>query len=200
MTLFLCNQLCNTLGGKLHIHSKTGLGTHYTLTVRVEPETLPAEEEKLLDGINVLLDITSNEVQHIVSHLLTGWGANYLLVDDRQVNQQADLCITDDEQRSADYSILLSGDDTAVVLLGPHRLRVNYNISQLLLEALLKLIEQRLETPPSEECHDAVFYARQLASSDYFSLFVETVPDDLKRLYTEAQEGDFCHLRKRHIG
>ncbi|PWC18133.1 phosphotransferase RcsD [Brenneria corticis] len=198
LTLFLCNQLCNRLGGKLHVHSKTGLGTHYTLTVKLEPEALPAEEEKLLDGINVLLDITSNEVQHIVGHLLTGWGANYLLVDDRQVNQQADLCITDDAQRSADYCILLSGDDTAVVTLGPHRLRVNYNISQLLLEALLKLIEQQLETPadtpPSEESHDAAFYARQLASSDYFSLFVETVPDDLKRLYTEAQEADFLSL------
>ncbi|WP_121573207.1 phosphotransferase RcsD [Brenneria alni] len=198
LTLFLCNKLCHKLGGKLNIHSKTGLGTHYILTVKLEPEALPVEEEKLLEGITVLLDITSDEVRHIVSHLLTGWGANYLLVDDRQINQQADLCITDDPQRTANSSILLSGDDTALIPLGPDRLRVNYNISQLLLEALLKLIEQQLETPvdtaPTGDSHDIGFYADQLASSDYYALFVETVPDDLKRLYTEAQEGDFLSL------
>ncbi|MBJ7221753.1 MULTISPECIES: phosphotransferase RcsD [unclassified Brenneria] len=198
LTLFLCNQLCHKLGGELHINSKPGLGTHYILTVTAEPEALPVEEEKLLDGINVLLDITSDEVRHIVSHMLTGWGANYLLVDDRQVNQQADLCVTDDPERNANYSILLSGDDTELVSLGSHRLRANYNISQLLLEALLKLIEQQLEIPvdtaSAEDNHDTDAYARQLASSDYYSLFVETVPDDLKRLYTETQQGDFSSL------
>ncbi|QTF09427.1 phosphotransferase RcsD [Brenneria izadpanahii] len=198
LTIFLCNQLCNKLGGKLNIHNKTGLGTHYTLTVTLEPEAVPVEEEKLLDGINVLLDITSDEVRNIVSRLLTGWGANYALVDERQVNQQADLSITDDAEKNEDYSILLNGDATTLVSLAPHRLQTNYNISQHLLEALLKLIEQRLETsadtPSIEDSGDTGFYVRQLASSDYYSLFVETVPDDLKRLYTEAEDGDFLSL------
>ncbi|MCG8707055.1 phosphotransferase RcsD [Brenneria sp. 4F2] len=198
LTLFLCNQLCNKLGGRLNIHNKTGLGTHYILTLTLEPEPLPIEEEKLLEDITVLLDITSDEVQQIVSRLLTGWGANYSLTDERQMNQSADLCITDDPGKNADYSILLRGDDTALISLAPLRLQANYNISQQLLEALLKLIEQQLETsadPSStEENNDTDAYASQLAASDYYSLFVETVPDDLKRLYTEAEDGDFLSL------
>ncbi|WP_437214276.1 phosphotransferase RcsD [Pectobacterium sp. LFLA-215] len=198
LTLFLCNQLCNKLGGALTINSKSGLGTHYILTLKLEPEPLPVEEEKLLDGITILLDVTSDEVQHIVGNMLTGWGANYLVNDERQINQEADICITDDPENKADYTLLLSHDDDTVTPLGPYRLRVNYNISHLLLEALLKLIERQLETSPDVlqkgEQDDVEFYAAQLASSDYYSLFVETVPDDLKRLYTEAEAGDFPSL------
>ncbi|WP_224553471.1 phosphotransferase RcsD [Pectobacterium versatile] len=198
LTLFLCNQLCNKLGGALTINSKTGLGTHYILTLKLEPEALPVEEEKLLDGITVLLDVTSDEVQHIVGNMLTGWGANYLVSDERQINQEADICMTDDPEKKADYTLLLSHDDDTVTPLGPRRLRVNYNISHLLQEALLKLIELQLETSPDTlqegEPDSVEFYAVQLASSDYYSLFVETVPDDLKRLYTEVEAGDFPSL------
>ncbi|MEI7207949.1 phosphotransferase RcsD [Pectobacterium carotovorum] len=198
LTLFLCNQLCNKLGGALAINSKAGLGTHYILTLKLEPEALPVEEEKLLDGITVLLDVTSDEVQHIVGNMLTGWGANYLVSDERQINQEADICMTDDPEKKADYTLLLSHDDDTVTPLGPRRLRVNYNISHLLLEALLKLIELQLETSPDAlqegEPDNVEFYAAQLAASDYYSLFVETVPDDLKRLYTEVEAGDFPSL------
>ncbi|MEH2919812.1 phosphotransferase RcsD [Samsonia erythrinae] len=198
LTLFLCHQLCNKLGGTLTINSKSGLGTHYILTLKLEPEALPVEEEKLLDGMTVLLDVTADEVRHIVSHLLTGWGANYLLSDERQISQEIDLLITDDPEKHADYTLLLSHDDDALIPLGPRRLRVNYNISHLLLEALLKLIELQLETSSdttqAEERGDNAFYASQLASSDYYSLFVDTVPGDLKRLYTEAEADDFSSL------
>ncbi|RKO80924.1 phosphotransferase RcsD [Pectobacterium parmentieri] len=198
LTLFLCNQLCNKLGGALAINSKSGLGTHYILTLKLEAEALPVEDEKLLDGITVLLDVTSDEVQHIVGNMLTGWGANYLVSDERQITQEADIFITDDPEKKADYTLLLSHDDDTLTPLGPRCLRVNYNISHLLLEALLKLIELQLETPPDAtqegEQNDVEFYAAQLASSDYYSLFVETVPDDLKRLYTEAEAGDFPSL------
>ncbi|MDY4314735.1 phosphotransferase RcsD [Pectobacterium actinidiae] len=198
LTLFLCNQLCNKLGGALTINSKAGLGTHYILTLKLEPEALPVEEEKLLDGITVLLDVTSDEVQHIVGNMLTGWGANYLVSDERQINQEADICMTDDPEKKADYTLLLSHDDDTITPLGSRRLRVNYNISHLLLEALLKLIELQLETSPDtlqeREPDNVEFYAAQLASSDYYSLFVETVPDDLKRLYTEVEAGDFPSL------
>ncbi|MEC5318072.1 phosphotransferase RcsD [Brenneria populi subsp. brevivirga] len=198
ITLFLCNQLCNKLGGRLNIHNKTGLGTHYILALTMEPEALPVEEEKLLEGITVLLDIASDEVRHIVCRLLSGWGANHSLLDERQVNQSADLYITDDPAKNADDSILLGGDGTSLISLAPRRLQANFNISQQLLEALLKLIEQQLETPadtsPAADGGDAASYANQLAASDYYSLFVETVPDDLKRLYTEAEDGDFLSL------
>ncbi|RLR17367.1 hypothetical protein D8L93_09870 [Sodalis-like symbiont of Bactericera trigonica] len=33
-------------------------------------------------------------------------------------------------------------------------------------------------------------YQNRLQDSDYYALFVETVPDDVKRLYTEAESGD----------
>ncbi|MCV9877842.1 phosphotransferase RcsD [Brenneria izbisi] len=198
LTLFLCNQLCHKLGGQLNITSKPGLGTHFIVTVKMTPDALPVEEEKLLDGITVMLDITADEVQHIVSHLLTGWGANYFIDDERQINEKIDICITDDPERATDGSILLSSDDLTIISLAPNRLRTNYNISQLLLEALLKLIEQQLEATADTESaadeHDTAFYAAQLASSDYFSLFTETVPDDLKRLYTEAEDDDFMSL------
>lgn len=92
----------------------------------------------------------------------------------------------------------MSHDDDTVTPLGPRRLRVNYNISHLLQEALLKLIELQLETSPDTlqegEPDSVEFYAEQLAASDYYSLFVETVPDDLKRLYTEVEAGDFPSL------
>ncbi|WP_409306426.1 phosphotransferase RcsD [Pectobacterium sp. B1J-3] len=198
LTLFLCNQLCHKLGGKLDIKSKQGLGTHYILTINMKPETIQPEEEKLLDGITILLDITADEIQRIVCPLLTGWGASYLIRDERQINQDADICITDDPEITTEYSILLSGDALALIPLGPHRLRTNYNISQLLLEALLKLIEQQLDATSdvaaTNDEHDNTFYASQLASSDYYSLFIETVPDDLKRLYTEVEEGNFISL------
>lgn len=199
LALFLCDQLSHKLGGELDVNSKPDLGTHYQLTIKLAPETPHEEqEEPLLEGMNILLDITSGDIQHIVSHLLAGWGADCLVADERQSHQDCDLLITDDAGKMIDDAILLDGSATSfTVLSSPRRLRTNYNISRLLLDALLKLIEQQLETPASsaeEQEHDSHYYAAQLTSSDYYSLFIETVPEDIKRLYTEAEDGDFLSL------
>jgi len=199
LTLFLCQQLCHKLGGQLQINRLPDLGTQYTLTLKMDPVELPEEEEeKLLDGITVLLDITSDEVRQIVSRMVSQWGADFVIYDERLVNQEADLTITDNAGKVADDTLLVTGEDTQCVSLGKRRLRTSYNISPLMLDALLTLIEQQLETstddsrPATDD--DIGFYARQLRSSDYFSLFVETVPEDMNRLYTEIQGGDFVSL------
>ncbi|MEQ4511506.1 MAG: phosphotransferase RcsD [Dickeya sp.] len=199
LTLFLCNQLCNKLGGQLQINSRPGLGTQYVLTLKMQPEPLPAQEdEKLLDDITLLLNITSDEVRTIVSRMAGNWGADVVVYDERLVNQDADITITDDPNRVNSDTLLVTSDDTQLIPLGHRRLRTNYNISQLLQDGLLKLIEQQLETGNddgrSEEQDDIGFYVRQLHNSDYYSLFVDTVPEDIKRLYTEAQNGDFLSL------
>ncbi|MCW2474705.1 phosphotransferase RcsD [Candidatus Symbiopectobacterium sp. NZEC151] len=194
--LFLCHQLARKLGGELSIASKQDLGTHYQLTF-----TLPAsassrdEDEKLLEDMTVLLDITANEVRQIVQHLLASWGAECINADERQMPQEFDLRIVDDEAKMADNTLLVNGEDTQVTILAPRRLRTNFNISQLLQDALLTLIEQQFESTTLDAAPtDIQEYARQLKASDYFSLFVETVPDDIAKLYTDAEAGDFSTL------
>lgn len=193
---FLCHQLARKLGGDLSISCKQNLGTHYQLTV-----TLPAnansgdEDEKLLEDMTVLLDITANEVRQIVQHLLSSWGAECINADERQMPQEFDLRIVDDEAKMADNTLLINGEDTQVTVLAPRRLRTNFNISHLLQDALLTLIEQQFEAATHDAAPtDIQEYARQLKDSDYFSLFVETVPDDIVKLYTDADTGDFSTL------
>lgn len=197
LTLFLCNQLCQALGGELTLSSKPELGTHYQLTLRLSPgANNQEEEEKLLEGMTVLLDITASEVRHIVTHMLSCWGAECLNADERQMPQDIDLLITDDETKMTDDAILINGNSSAVTELAPRRLRTNYNISQLLLDALLTVVEQQLEatTTISEDTADVHDYAAQLSASDYLSLFIETVPDDISKLYTELDAGDYSSL------
>ncbi len=57
-------------------------------------------------------------------------------------------------------------------------------------DALLQLIEQQLALDETVEEQDMA----QLFSPGYFQLFVDTVPDDVKRLYNEAAEGDLSSL------
>ncbi|MGL9720628.1 Hpt domain-containing protein [Symbiopectobacterium sp.] len=194
--LFLCHQLARKLGGELSISCKQDLGTHYQLTVTLPASTNSADEdEKLLEDMTVLLDITANEVRQIVQHLLSSWGAECVNADERQMPQEFDLRIVDDEAKMADNTLLVNGEDTQVTLLAPRRLRTNFNISQLLQDAVLTLIEQQFEVDTRDAAPtDIQEYARQLKASDYFSLFVETVPDDIVKLYTDAETGDFSTL------
>lgn len=194
--LFLCHQFARKLGGELSISCKQDLGTHYQLTVTLPASTNSADEdEKLLEDMTVLLDITANEVRQIVQHLLSSWGAECVNADERQMSQEFDLRIVDDEAKMADNTLLVNGEDTQVTLLVPRRLRTNFNISQLLQDAVLTLIEQQFEVATQDAAPmDIKEYARQLKASDYFSLFVETVPDDIVKLYTDAEIGDFSTL------
>lgn len=201
LTFFLCNQLCKKLNGQLEIRSKVDIGTRYT--VKLPVELLPKESqesEKLLDDVTVLLDITSDEVQSIVTRLLNAYGAICITGDERQVNRDYDVMLTDNPQNCDRYTLLLASDEPGFQQLEKHYIRVNYNIGSAVIDAILLLIEQQIaatvDGSSSEglRIDDIDLYKKQLAGSDYFALFVETVPEDLEKLYNESQQQDFKSL------
>lgn len=135
--------------------------------------------------------------------MLQQWGAECVYVDEHHLGQEHDLLMTDDPARMEDYALLLDKDALGVMALTTRRMQVNYNFSAPMLEAILQLIEQRLAEPEDERDHatgkpiSAGGYQNRLQDSDYYALFVETVPDDVKRLYTEAESGDLDWTRWR---
>ncbi len=111
LTFFLCNQLCNKLNGQLNICSKVDIGTRHTIRIAIEMEKKAAEKQgKLLDGVTALLDITSKEVCGIVNEQLQAYSADCLVDEDRQINCDYDLLLTDNPQRTDDDTLLLAGD------------------------------------------------------------------------------------------
>lgn len=200
---FLCAKLCKQMGGSLDIHSKTDIGTRYRVRLQLTPaengdDTDP--QEKILDDTLVLLDIANEEARGIVTEMLTQWGAECLFPDEHHLIQEHDLLLTDDGNRLEDFAVLLQGDEPAITTLAPYRLRVNYNLSGPLLDAMLQLFELRLAQADNGRGEDGAppdgddLALEQLYSGDYFPLFVDTVPDDVKRLYTEAESGDLSAL------
>ena len=61
-------------------------------------------------------------------------------------------------------------------------------------EAVLQLIEVQLAQEEVTESPLGGDENAQLHASGYYALFVDTVPDDVKRLYTEAATSDFAAL------
>jgi len=202
LTFFLCNQLCKKLGGQLEIRSKLNIGTRYTVRVKQRPEAqeIEAEHEKLLTDVTALLDITSDEVRGIVTRTMNAYGAVCIVADERQLTREYDVLLTDNPQNSDKFTLLLTDDESGFQSLEKHYIRVNYNISSALIDATLLLIEQQFAVPDdsvsSEEPGDDSLdhYEKQLKSSDYYQLFVETVPEDLEKLYNENQRRDFTSL------
>lgn len=201
LTFFLCNQLCKKLNGQLDIRSKIDIGTRYTIRVPMEMEKKETEaQEKLLDGVTALLDITSEEVRGIVTHLLHAYGASCIVADERQINRDYDVLLTDNPQRADDYTLLLTSDEAGWQQLEKRYIRVNYNLSGAMIDAVLMLIEQQMAALEQQEsalsltADDIQLYEKQLKSSDYYGLFIDTVPDDVKKLYTEAGSSDFNAL------
>ncbi|MGM7880614.1 phosphotransferase RcsD [Yersinia enterocolitica] len=201
LTFFLCNQLCKKLNGQLEIRSKVDIGTRYTIRVTIAIQNEQEEEqEKLLDGVTVLLDITSEEVRSIITTLLNSFGANCIIVDDRLPGRDYDVTVTDNPQHYDNFTLLLASDEPGMQQLQDNYIRVNYNLGSAVIDAILLLIEQQIssdehiEKPESIAADDINAYEQQLKSSDYYSLFVETVPVDLKKLYTELQQRDFISL------
>ncbi|WP_392434220.1 phosphotransferase RcsD [Yersinia sp. HM-2024] len=201
LTFFLCNQLCKKLNGQLEIRSKVDIGTRYTIRVTIAIQNEQEEEqEKLLDGVTVLLDITSEEVRSITSTLLNSFGANCIIVDDRLPGRDYDVTVTDNPQHYDNFTLLLASDEVGMQQLQDNYIRVNYNLGSAVIDAILLLIEQQIssdehiEKSESIAADDINAYEQQLKSSDYYSLFVETVPVDLKKLYTELQQRDFISL------
>ncbi|WP_312175127.1 phosphotransferase RcsD [Pseudescherichia sp.] len=195
LTFWLCDQLARKLGGHLNIKARESLGTRYTLHVKMAAQAQEAEsEEKLLDDVVAMIDITSNEIRHIVVRQLENWGASCITPDERLISQEYDLFLTDNPSNLTASGLLLSDDEAAVRKIGPGQLRVNFNISTAMQEAILQLIEEQLaqdEVAPSPMGGNE---NAELHASGYYALFVDTVPDDVKRLYTEAAVSDFAAL------
>ncbi|MEA9389184.1 phosphotransferase RcsD [Acerihabitans sp. TG2] len=203
LTWFLCNQLCKKMHGGLEIKTKADIGTRYRvhLTLPVEQsETHQDDQEKILEGTQALLDISNEEVRRIISTRLSQLGAQILYPDEHLVTQQHDLFLTDEITRMEDYALLLLADEPGITALTPCRLRVSYNLGGMLLDAMLQLLELRLSQEESDDAaqtalaQDDAGVLEQLSASGYLTLFAETVPDDVKRLYTESAAGDLQAL------
>lgn len=195
LTFYLCDQLSRKLGGHLSIKSRQDIGTRYNLHVLMTAEPQPDDQnEKLLDEVVAMLDITSNEVRNIVSRQLENWGADCITPDERLASQEFDIFITDNPSNLTSSGLLLSDDENGMRKIGPGQFRVNFNISAALQDAVLGLIEEQLTREELPESPSGGDETAQLHASGYYSLFVDTVPEDVSRLYTESAASDFAAL------
>lgn len=220
LTFYLCNQLCKKLGGQLEIRSKIDIGTRYTVRIKQTLEAVDTEaeaaDEGLLDDVTLLLDITADEVRGMVTRVMSAYGAICIVADERQPTREYDVLLTDNAQNSDSFTLLLTSDELGFQKLEKRYIRVNYNIGSALIDATLLLIEQQLleeaeqdttysdpnsiensangnsDSGTGEDEIDA--YVKQLLASDYYPLFVDTVPEDLEKLYNENQRRDFTSL------
>ncbi|SFU03698.1 two-component system, NarL family, sensor histidine kinase RcsD [Kosakonia arachidis] len=195
LTFWLCDQLARKLGGHLNIKAREDLGTRYSLHVRMAARSSQVEsEEKLLDDVVAMIDITSNEIRNIVVRQLENWGASCISPDERLSSQEYDLFLTDNPSNLTASGLLLSDDEAGVRKIGPGQLRVNFNMSNAMQGAILQLIEEQLAQEDVPESPLGGDENAELHASGYYALFVDTVPDDVKRLYTESALRDFAAL------
>ena len=195
LTFWLCDQLARKLGGHLNIKARESLGTRYSLHVKMAPREEETEsQEKLLDDVIAMIDITSNEVRSVVVRLLENWGASCISPDERLTSQEYDLFLTDNPSNLTAPGLLLSDDEAGIRKIGPGQLRVNFNISNAMQEAVLQLIEEQLAQGELLGTPAGVNENAELHASGYYALFVDTVPEDVKRLYTESATTDFAAL------
>jgi two-component system sensor histidine kinase RcsD len=195
LTFWLCDQLARKLGGHLNIKAREELGTRYIVHVKMPLHDQHADnEERLLDDVCVMVDVTSNDVRSIVLRQLENWGATCITPDERLNSQEYDLFLTDNPSNLTASGLLLSDDESGVRKIGPGQLRVNFNMSNAMQEAVLELIEEQLAQEDLQELPLGGDENAELHASGYYALFVDTVPDDVKRLYTEAAISDFAAL------
>lgn len=195
LTFWLCDQLARKLGGHLNIKAREELGTRYIVHVKMPLHDQHADsEERLLDDVCVMVDVTSNDVRSIVLRQLENWGATCITPDERLNSQEYDLFLTDNPSNLTASGLLLSDDESGVRKIGPGQLRVNFNMSNAMQEAVLELIEEQLAQEELQELPLGGDANAELHASGYYALFVDTVPDDVKRLYTEAAISDFAAL------
>ncbi|WP_424588690.1 phosphotransferase RcsD [Buttiauxella sp.] len=195
LTFYLCDQLSRKLGGHLNIKTREDIGTRYNLHIKMTAEPQPEEqEEKLLDDVVAMIDITSNEVRNIVTRLLENWGAQCITPDERLASQEFDIFLTDNPSNLTSSGLLLSDDENGMRKLGPGQFRVNFNISNAMQDAVLQLIEEQLAQEGISESPLGGDENAQLHASGYYALFVDTVPEDVRRLYTESAAHDFVAL------
>nr|MBA2816632.1 Sensor-like histidine kinase RcsD [Candidatus Pantoea persica] len=114
MALFLCKQM----GGSLEIIARPEIGMHYNIQLPLALEQQPEEEEeKLLDGVTVLIEIDVEDVHKIVCRHLENWRARCLTPEERLSGQEHDVLVTDDPARLSGWALMLAGDE-----LGHHAL------------------------------------------------------------------------------
>lgn len=201
MTYYLCGQLCKRMSGRLDIQSKDDIGTRYNFNCIMHPvEKQEEESEKLLDGITAYLQITSDEIRSLITHKLAAFGAASIIADGRDANEEYDITLTDSPENAEDYTLLLVSDIDGFEEYAPHRIKANFNLTEPLIDAILLLIEQQIAVTESPidtdyaENEDPASDSTPFKSKDYFSLFVETVPEDVQKLYTEAEQSDLSPL------
>lgn len=195
LTLFLCKQLSQQLGGHLTIHSKADIGSRYTIHLQAAAKEQQLPEEELLEGLTALIEIDVDEIRNIACHQLADWGAAWITPDERFSGQEHDILITDDPTRLNGWALLLTDDEDGYTAINSHQLRVNFNLSNAMQEAVSQLIERQLsaQDAPEENSTERQEEA-SLKSSEYYPLFVDTVPDDIRRLYTESASHDYDSL------
>lgn len=194
LTFWLCDQLARKLGGHLNIKARESLGTRYSLHVKMAATPQEEDEERLLDDVVIMVDVTSSEIRNIVMRQLENWGASCITPDERLTSQEYDLFLTDNPSNLTASGLLLSDDESGVRKIGPGQMRVNFNMSNAMQEAVLQLIEEQLAQEEILESPLGGDENAELHASGYYSLFVDTVPDDVKRLYTESAAKDFAAL------
>lgn len=195
LTFYLCDQLSRKLGGHLNIKTREEIGTRYNLHIKMTAEPQHEEqEEKLLDDVVAMIDITSSEVRNIVTRLLENWGAQCITPDERLASQEFDIFLTDNPSNLTSSGLLLSDDENGMRKLGSGQFRVNFNISNAMQDAVLQLIEEQLAQEGISESPLGGDENAQLHASGYYALFVDTVPEDVRRLYTESAAHDFAAL------
>lgn len=195
LTFWLCDRLTRRLGGQMNIKARESLGTRYSLHLKMAASEEESDSgEHLLDDVVVMLDITANEVRRIVVRQLESWGATCITPDERLTSQEYDLFLTDNPSNLTASGLLLSDDEVGIRKIGPGQLRVNFNISTAMQEAILQLIEQQLAQEEGQSTSAGSESNAELHASGYYALFADTVPDDVKRLYTELATSDLAAL------
>ncbi len=185
LTFYLCNLLAAKLDGSLQLKTSQQMGTRYDLRVTMPMVPQPhSYDEKLLNDVVAILDITSSDIRKIAVRWLEHFGASCIIADERTSSEHFDIFLTDNPSNLTAPGLLLSDDETEIHTIAPGQLRVNFNISSAMQDAVLHLIESQLavEQTSSPSTDKELL---QLYTSGYYALFVETVPEDITRLYAE---------------
>ncbi|PHM75087.1 phosphotransferase RcsD [Xenorhabdus kozodoii] len=222
MTFYLCNQLCKRMGGSLDIKSKLGLGTHYVINLPLSQHDENSETPPLLEGITVLIDLNNPEISKIIHTYLNHYGAAYFDKRKEDITEEYDIILTDkllkeeNQYKQKKPTILLVGSSAGFKQLAPGLVQCNYNLVDDIINAISFLVEENLSLDESGEnsviskpacdlvkdvevfedidSHILKSYQTQLADSDYRKLFIETVPMDITKLYTDIERQDLISL------
>ncbi|WP_340616457.1 phosphotransferase RcsD [Xenorhabdus entomophaga] len=220
MAFYLCNQLCKRMGGSLDIKSKLGLGTHYVINLPLSQyDDENGETPQLLEGIAILIDINNPEISKIIHTYLSNYGATYFDKSKGNITEEYDIILTDKQYKEEKPTILLVGNLLEFKQIKPGLVQCNYNLVDAVINAISFLIEENVSLEESEEifessepvckltedvdscedidsdiCNILKNYQIQLENSDYRKLFIETVPMDITKLYTDMERHDLVSL------